>query len=338
MVAAVGALPASASAQDGTNSFEGSCSLQGDATFSPPATNTLQRLYVTYDATGTCSGTLNGRTVSNAPVTMHNEVRDVNGSCPRADTTRPGRGAITFADGTRISYSFEFHFPTAVGTLTFRGQRSGFAHGIGNLLTPRTPPDVAERCAGEGVSETPLDVSLVTDSPLVSGRRGRDAGGSDPKPRPGSRTFSGSCEFSGPVVFHPPLTDDPEFVRQRVRAPGSCSGTFVDRRGRTRELSDAPVTFSEYSEADNASCAAGAATGRGALRFRRGKVRFAFSETRASGAVVGTATGRKSGSAHGIGTVSRSEDPASIAERCAGSGIKRVNVDVQLTTTPSISG
>ncbi len=170
VVAAAGAIPVSASAKDRTSSFEGSCSLEGDASFSPPATNTLQRLYVTYDATGTCSGILNGQTTSNAPVTMYNEVRDVDGSCPRADTTRPGRGTITFADGTRISYSFEFHFPTAVGTFTFYGQRSGTAHGIGNLLTPRTPPDVVERCAGEGVSETPLDVSLVTDSPLVSKR------------------------------------------------------------------------------------------------------------------------------------------------------------------------
>jgi hypothetical protein len=168
MIAALGVGHVPANAKDKVNSFEGSCSLEGTATFSPPATNTLQSLDVTYDATGACSGTLNGRTLLNAPVAMHNAVRDVNGSCPRADTTRLGRGAITFADGTAVSYTFEFHFPSAVGTFRFYGQRSGTAHGVGNLLTPRTPPDVLERCAGEGVSETPLDVWMATDSPLVS--------------------------------------------------------------------------------------------------------------------------------------------------------------------------
>jgi hypothetical protein len=127
-------------------------------------------------------------------------------------------------------------------------------------------------------------------------------------------------------------------VRQRVRTPGTCSGTFIDRRGRTRELSDSPATFSERSHSDDASCAAGAATGRGALRFEYGRIRFEFSETRATGTAIGSATGAKSGSAHGIATVSQGEDPAAIAQQCAGPGLKRVNVDVLLRTTPSISG
>jgi hypothetical protein len=91
----------------------------------------------------------------------------------RADTTRPGRGTMTFADGTAIVFTFEFHFVGADGTLMFHGQRSGTAHGVGSFLTPRTPPDIAQQCAGDGVSETPLDISLVTDSPLVS----KSAGG-----------------------------------------------------------------------------------------------------------------------------------------------------------------
>jgi hypothetical protein len=98
------------------------------------------------------------------------------------------------------------------------------------------------------------------------------------------------------------------------------------------------VTFSETSQGNNASCAGGTATGHGALRFRYGTIRFAFSETRATGTVIGSASGAKSGSAHGFGTVSRSEDPAAIAEQCAGPGLKSVKVDVQLRTTPSISG
>jgi hypothetical protein len=162
---------APASAKEKVDSFAGSCSLQGTVTFSPPATNFEQRLHVVYDGPGTCSGTLDGREVSDAPVTVHN-VATADGSCNRAKTVGPGHGGITFADGTVISYSFEFDFVGTEGTFSFQGQRSGSAHGHGSFLTQRTPPDVALQCAGDGAPEAPLDISLTTDSPLVSGRGG----------------------------------------------------------------------------------------------------------------------------------------------------------------------
>jgi hypothetical protein len=109
----------------------------------------------------------------------------------------------------------------------------------------------------------------------------------------------GTCHFSGQVVFQPPLTSTPQTIRQRVRLPGTCSGTLTDRHGRTHELSDAPVTFVERSRAENGSCAGGTAAGRGALRFRHGRIRFAFSETRTGGAAVASAQGARGGSAHG---------------------------------------
>ena len=43
-----------------------------------------------------------------------------------------------------------------------------------------------------------------------------------------------------------------------------------------------------------------------------------FRETRVGGTVVGDAVGDASGSARGVGSVSSSEDPAAIAQRCAG--------------------
>jgi hypothetical protein len=154
----------------------------------------------------------------------------------------------------------------------------------------------------------------------------------------GASTFTGSCAFSGPVAFRPPLTDRPQTVAQKVRAPGTCSGTLVDRRGRTHELSEAPVTFSESSRGDGVSCTAGTPTGSGTLRFRHATIRFAFSETRAGGGVFASATGRSSGSAHGVAAVSRSEDPVAIERACAGSGLAKVRIDAQLRTTPSLSG
>ena len=53
-----------------TDSFAGSCSFQGQVKFDPPATNTQQQLRSSYDATGTCDGKLDGRSVSKAPAKM----------------------------------------------------------------------------------------------------------------------------------------------------------------------------------------------------------------------------------------------------------------------------
>jgi hypothetical protein len=170
----LGAGLAPAGAQPKLDRFSGSCSLEGTVHFSPPATNNQQSLDVTLDdGSGTCSGNLNGSSVSNAPVQVRQAAQDVDGSCMHADTTEPGHGAITFADGTTIRYSFEFHFVLTEGTFTFSGQRSGSAHGTGTFATDRTPPDLALQCAGDGVSDAPMDWSLTTDSPLVSKHRGR---------------------------------------------------------------------------------------------------------------------------------------------------------------------
>ena len=171
----IAALAGGGFAQAGANvkldSFAGSCSLQGTTTFTPPATNTPQPLTTSYDASGTCSGTLDGRQVSNAAVKMHN-VGQSYGSCSDAHTTAPGDGAITFADGTAVRYTFEFTSVLTEIDLTMYGERSGSAHAHASFLTPRTPPDVALKCAGEGVAEIPMDLSLTTDSQLVS-RRGK---------------------------------------------------------------------------------------------------------------------------------------------------------------------
>jgi hypothetical protein len=165
----VGGGLAAAGANKKLDSFGGSCSLQGTDTFDPPATNTLQPLTVVYDAGGTCSGTLNGREVSNAPVTVHSVARS-NGSCPYAQTIEPGTGAISFAGGATIRYTVEFTSVLTEIYLTIHGQRSGSAMARATFLTPRTPSDTALKCAGEGAAEVPMDMTLITQSPLVSQR------------------------------------------------------------------------------------------------------------------------------------------------------------------------
>ena len=157
-----------ASATEEHNSFAGNCSFQGTVKFSPAATNTQRRLSTWYDATGSCSGELNEKQISGAPVTLGGGVRDVDGSCMHANTTRPGRAAITFADGTTVDFTFEFTYVLTEGTWSIRGERSGSAVAHGSFLTDRTPLDVTEQCAGDGVRQIPMDVQLATNSPLVS--------------------------------------------------------------------------------------------------------------------------------------------------------------------------
>jgi hypothetical protein len=152
-----------------TNSFGGSCSLQGQVTFTPPVTNNDASLFYTYDANGTCSGTLDGRTVSNAPVKLHHSGSSY-GSCLGAQTTTPGQGTLGFATGEVVRYTLDFT-TTATGVdATLYGERSGSASAHGTFLTQRTPPDVTLKCSGEGLANAPLDFSFSTASPLTSDR------------------------------------------------------------------------------------------------------------------------------------------------------------------------
>jgi hypothetical protein len=152
-----------------TDSFAGECSSEGQVKFNPPATNTVTPLTATYDANGKCTGKLNGRQITDAPVKFHNSAQ-ADGSCPSARTTSPGQGTLTFADGTRIGVTVDFSFTATEGSVELYGDRSGFAGGHGTFVTQRTPPDLTAQCSGEGVKEAPLDVTFTTDSPLVSQR------------------------------------------------------------------------------------------------------------------------------------------------------------------------
>jgi hypothetical protein len=162
-----------------THSFDGSCSLQGTSKFNPPATNTQRPLTYTYDGSGTCTGTLDGHALDGSKATMH-DTGPANGSCPRAVTTSPGLGTITFANGATIPLSLDFNFAGTDGDLTFYGERSGTATAHGTFATQRTTPDVVANCGGSGAASAPLDINLTTQTPLVS---------QPPQPPPHVRTM-----------------------------------------------------------------------------------------------------------------------------------------------------
>ena len=158
------------------DSFAGVCAIGGTVLFEPPVTTTEASLSYSYSkAGGRCSGTLNGRKVSDAPVKVRQSGHS-RGSCQRAYTTEPGQGALIFPDGTTIAYRLQFTSLVTEIDFSFEGQRSGTAHGHGTFLTPRTEPLLGLKCYGEGISSIPMDMSLTTDSPLVSERPAPAAG------------------------------------------------------------------------------------------------------------------------------------------------------------------
>ena len=160
--------PASA---PGSTSFAGSCSMQGTVTFDPPATNTAQPLSYTYSSKGTCSGTLDGRQLSNAPA-MYQQSGSSYASCSHAQTTAPGQGALRFTPDQVIAVTEDFTSEGTEVNETIYGDRSGMAPAHGTFLTPRTSPAVVADCAGPGARVVPMDLTLATETPLVSVNHG----------------------------------------------------------------------------------------------------------------------------------------------------------------------
>ena len=151
-----------------TDSFIGSCSVHGSIAFTPPATNTAQRLRYGYTGTGTCSGTLDGARINNAPVGWKDR-GDAYGSCSQAQTTGPGQGTITFTNKRRsLGFTLDFISQVTEVNITFYGNRSGMAAGHATFATPRTSPEVIMQCAGSGARTTPLDLTLTRETVLVS--------------------------------------------------------------------------------------------------------------------------------------------------------------------------
>ena len=149
------------------HSFEGSCSADGPTHFSPGATYTQQELSLSYVGQGTCTGTLDGRSVSDAPVTMRNDGRS-SGSCVHAETIEPGHGSLTFADGTAVLYTFEFNWVVADGVMRFAGERSGTALGHGTFRDPGPPAEGSQCGTPTGITEIRTQITLSTQSPLES--------------------------------------------------------------------------------------------------------------------------------------------------------------------------
>jgi hypothetical protein len=148
---------------------------------------------------------------------------------------------------------------------------------------------------------------------------GAEAGGGERS----ADTFEGTCEFSGTLRQHPPLTGTPQPGSASVAASGTCNGVraayFAQAAGTT-------------------SCGGGTATGAGFLTIRGHRIDFRFSEVRGPGGAAVRLEGAGGGSAAGTARVDEREDPVRIAQACSGSGLRQVHVRIELATTPAIAG
>ena len=153
----------------------------------------------------------------------------------------------------------------------------------------------------------------------------------------GPITFEGTCRLSGVLTQSPPITITPQDGTAAARARGTCSGTLTGARGHVREVEDAPSRYFARA-AGSMSCGGGTAEGNGVLRIAGRRIRFAFSEARGPGGAVVNLQGRSSGSATGTANVSAEENPADILAKCNGEGLRSARIDINLATTPAISG
>ena len=153
-----------------------------------------------------------------------------------------------------------------------------------------------------------------------------------------ANSFIGSCKLSGTSAFDPPLTNTQQAGTQQVHATGTCSGTFTGRHGRVHQLNNAPVSWQTTEYTSGASCTAGTLSGSGRVTFQYGTVTFTISENTVGPVAAFTLKGAQGGSAAGQANISPSVDPVALTEACAGAGIAEAPVDIQVTSTPSISG
>jgi hypothetical protein len=151
-----------------------------------------------------------------------------------------------------------------------------------------------------------------------------------------AEAFSGVCDMSGVILHDPPLTNEPAPTQVRGSFKGTCSGELTNRRGRTSQLDDAPGAY-KARPAGELSCTGGTAIGNGRLIIRRKSsgrrhvIELAVTERRTPGVAEVTVEGAAGGSGSLTGTVS-AEEFVDAAQRCSGSGLRRLRGDGRLTS------
>jgi hypothetical protein len=152
----------------------------------------------------------------------------------------------------------------------------------------------------------------------------------------GVESFQGSCDFAGTVRFDPPLGTTSRDTTVVAEAPGQCTGTLTDRRGRAQKVDKAPALYYAVSHGVQSCAENPGSTGTGVLTIRRARIDFNLSETRVGALALATLTGRAGGSMTGTGMASG--DPAATAAACAGPGLSETGINISGSSSEPISG
>jgi hypothetical protein len=125
--------------------FTGTCRYEGFVEFDDPLGAIPELNHMTLEASGTCTGWLDGRYVEGARAEWRAEADGLM-SCAEGLLSGPGRMIV---DGERISLTFTESRATGVGDLLFTGDAGGALHGVG--ATSDEVAEAIERCSeGDG--------------------------------------------------------------------------------------------------------------------------------------------------------------------------------------------
>jgi hypothetical protein len=335
----------------GLDSFAGLCSIHATARFTPPiAPMKPGPAKLVNDGGGSCTGTLDGTTIENAPVTEHIQAPVYADGCLAAHTTAPGDGTLRFQNGIAIRFRFEFSGVLSEYPVAVQGEHSGSAHGRATFITTRTEPvNVLRGCSGltGGLRKAPIDITLATESPLTSTAAAHHQSASPRKRHPSTpdssgagtpTSFAGSCQLSGTVRFDPGMTTTPQSGYVDATANGTCTGTLTHAGSPPpRRVRAAPAELAAQSHGTEA-CELGRGTGNGQVTIAGRKIDFTYSEVRAGPVLTLRADGASGGSAIAEGNVSPGASPVSVLQACGSTGLTQAPIDIRLTTTPTMSG
>jgi hypothetical protein len=152
-----------ASPAQASNTFEGTCNLSGELRFGEPLGNELRATTIDDSASGTCSGTVNGVPLEDAPVTNRatgsGMLSCIAGQATTADT-------LSFGHGVRVRFVTD-----TVGGLTqfaahFRGAVSGDGVVHVNLL-PYTDQSTLAACQAGALRTVRYDLVARTLTPVT---------------------------------------------------------------------------------------------------------------------------------------------------------------------------
>jgi hypothetical protein len=144
---------ASASA---ANAVSGVCTLSGNATFNSPLTAQPGPNGYSFTGSGTCSGTLNGQAITNAPASATASGSGTL-SCTASASTA-GTGTLT-VNGVSVGFQISLVGTGTEVTFALTGNSGGA--GGGHATFALGAQQALTQCAGAGVSSLPFSVQAA---------------------------------------------------------------------------------------------------------------------------------------------------------------------------------